>query len=77
MKLNHILTEIDAGDLYLRLKSDERDSQIKQHTAGFWILDKRTAKRLAGPFKSQDLAAAHKTNRPDKIPQDAVIRQFS
>lgn len=52
--------------------------EIELHNAiasqPWWLLDAKTKKKLAGPFKDQDKAASFKKNRTDRIPQDALIR---
>lgn len=47
----------------------ERDAPMK----GFWLIDRATGKKLAGPFKNDDAAVSFKQNRKDKIPADARI----
>lgn len=77
MKLNQLITEVDVGDLQLAAQHDSKQQETKSHTAGFWLVDKRTARRLAGPFASAERARSHQQNRRDKIPADAVVRQYN
>lgn len=80
MLLNEIF---DRGDTDLRNTWEQRRKEELAHKAkmnsyvkGFWLLDKKSAKKLSGPFKSFDAAESFKTNRSDKIPADAVIKEL-
>lgn len=42
---------------------------------GWWLLS-RQGKRLAGPFADEEKANRFKTNRPDRIPSDAVAKKL-
>lgn len=77
MKLNQLINEVDVGDLQLAAQHSREPNAAPSPTAGVWLVDKRTARRLAGPFASVERARAHQKNRPDKIPADAVVRQYS
>ena len=69
MKINEIMYD-RAGDQQWRADIEQRNAAL----AGVWIIDRKTAKRLAGPFKDEQKAQSFKVNRPDRIPADAIIK---
>jgi nitrous oxide reductase accessory protein NosL len=76
MKLTEILNEVDRGDLELAQTVERRqrtDSQHMDPSRGFWLVDRKSGKKLSGPFKDEDAAARFKQNRSDRIPTDARI----
>lgn len=76
MKLTEILTEVDRGDLELMQTYDRRQQATAQRddpSRGFWLIDRKTGKKLSGPFKSEEAASSFKQNRTDRIPSDARI----
>ena len=70
------LFEVDRGDLELAQTHATRQhatSQRDDPLRGVWLVDRKTGKKLSGPFKDDDAAARFKQNRSDKIPSDARI----
>jgi hypothetical protein len=73
MKLFEI---VDRGDLHMQ-DIAARNSAVQQSkmapSKGFWLVDRASGKKLAGPFADDDKAVSFKQNRKDKIPADARI----
>ena len=69
MKINEIMYD-RSGEQQWRADIEQRSAAL----AGVWIIDRKTAKRLAGPFKDEQKAESFKKNRPDRIPADAIIK---
>lgn len=40
----------------------------------YWLIDRASGRKLAGPFKDQERALSFKKNRKDRIPADAVAK---
>lgn len=77
MKLMEI---VDRGDMALNRAWEQRQGRSQdmhaKHVKGYWLLDRKTGKKLSGPFGDHDKAESFKSNRSDKIPSDAVIREL-
>ena len=76
MKLAEIILEVDRGDLELAHSVERRQHAAAQRadpSRGFWLVDRKTGKKLSGPFKDDDAVIRFKQNRSDKIPSDARI----
>lgn len=77
------LFEIFGRGLDRGVEQDWRDQMQQQAAArqqatahatqGYWLIS-REGKRLAGPFSSEANANNYKTNRPDRIPANAVVK---
>lgn len=70
------LFEVDRGDLELAQTVANRQqsaSQAADPMRGFWLVDRKTGKKLSGPFKDDAAAVRFKQNRTDKIPSDARV----
>jgi hypothetical protein len=69
---------LDYGDVAMAHAADARQQKMSgmaSATKGYWLLDKRSGKKLSGPFKDYASAESFQENRKDRIPSDAVIRE--
>lgn len=75
MKIVELL-EVDRSDLEWAHSLERNPSPHQPNKAldGVWIYDKKSHRKLSGPFRDRDAAESFKRNRPDRIPADAVIR---
>jgi hypothetical protein len=74
MKLSEIFEGVDIGDHYLQdTVANQQAQQQQSPMRGVWLIDRKTGKKVGGPFKDDDAAASFKKNRPDRIPADARI----
>lgn len=70
MKLNEIMYD-RAGELNWRDQAEQRSAAL----AGVWWIDRKTKKRIAGPFADETKANSFKQNRPDRVPADALMQK--
>lgn len=74
MKLTEIFDTRAHMDMTAMADRNARMQQDKMAPMkGFWLVDRASGKKLAGPFKDDDAAISFKQNRKDKIPADARI----
>ena len=53
--------------------NDQKASAKSALMSGIWLVDPKTKKQLAGPFKTEQAATSFKSNRPDRIPASALV----